>query len=76
MHPDPSTLRGKCTQFTHTITSHRQELDLHAYTQGQGWDGTSKVEVTGSNNWAGANLPSHGDAGGSSGIRAEEARGV
>jgi hypothetical protein len=41
-----STLRGKSAQFTHTITSHQQELNLHAYLQGQGWDGTSKVEVT------------------------------
>ena len=39
-------LRGKSAQFTHVITSHQQELDLHAYLQGQGWDGTSKAEVT------------------------------
>ena len=40
------SLRGKSAQFTHTITSHQLELDLHIYLQGQGWDGTSKVEVT------------------------------
>lgn len=39
-------LRGKSAQFTHTITSHQQELDLHTYLQAQGWDGMSKVEVT------------------------------
>ncbi|PXW65557.1 hypothetical protein C7964_12010 [Loktanella sp. PT4BL] len=39
-------LRGKSAQFTHTITSHQQELNLHTYLQGQGWDGTNKVEVT------------------------------
>jgi hypothetical protein len=39
-------LRGKSAQFTHVITSHQQELDLHAYLQGQGWDATSQVEVT------------------------------
>jgi hypothetical protein len=39
-------LRGKSAQFTHVITSHQQELDLHAYLQGQGWDGTRQVEVT------------------------------
>lgn len=39
-------LRGKSAQFTHTITSHQQELNLHTYLQAQGWDGTSKVEVT------------------------------
>lgn len=39
-------LRGKSAQFTHTITGHQQELNLHAYLLGQGWDGTSKVEVT------------------------------
>ena len=39
-------LRGKSAQFTHTITSHQQELHLHTYLQAQGWDGTSKVEVT------------------------------
>jgi hypothetical protein len=40
------TLRGKSAQFTHTISSHQQELDLHIYLQAQGWDGASKVEVT------------------------------
>ena len=40
------TLRGKSALFTQTITSHQQELDLHTYLQAQGWDGTSKVEVT------------------------------
>ena len=39
-------LRGKSAQFTHTITTHQQELNLHTYLQAQGWDGTSKVEVT------------------------------
>ena len=39
-------LRGKSAQFTHTITSHLQELNLQTYLQAQGWDGTSKVEVT------------------------------
>ena len=41
-----STLRGKSAQFTHTIISHQQELNLYTYLQGQGWDGTNKVEVT------------------------------
>ena len=41
-----SALRGKSAQFTHTITTHQQELNLYTYLQGQGWDGTSKVEVT------------------------------
>ncbi|WP_146193267.1 hypothetical protein [Salibaculum griseiflavum] len=39
-------LRGKSAQFTHVITSHQQELDLHAYLLAQGWDGVSQVEVT------------------------------
>ena len=40
------TLRGKSAQFTHMITSHQKELNLHTYLQAQGWDGMSKVEVT------------------------------
>jgi len=39
-------LRGKSAQFTHTIIGHQQELNMHTYLQAQGWDGTSKVEVT------------------------------
>ena len=40
------TLRGKSAQFTHMITSHQRELNLHSYLQTQGWNGTGKVEVT------------------------------
>jgi len=41
-----SALLGKSSQFTHVITNNQQELDLYNYLLGQGWDGSSAVEVT------------------------------
>ena len=41
-----SNLRGKATQFSHTITANQLQLNLRSYLLGVGWDGTSRVEVT------------------------------
>lgn len=43
---DMGDFYGSTNQFSHTITSNQQEIDLSTYLTAQGWDGTAPVVVT------------------------------
>ena len=41
-----ASLRGKANAFGHTITANQLHLNLRTYLLGQGWNGTTAVQVT------------------------------
>ena len=41
-----ANLRGKANAFGHTITANQLHLNLRTYLLGQGWNGTTAVQVT------------------------------